>query len=539
MRRRAPSRRILWNSARPRREEKGRFLCREAAAALAPAALEQGSPGAGAHAAAEAMLPLATANIGLERTFHGAVLEKGEWVGPTGYGGGIPLSKVKPGRGNAGCVAKECLAAAGRGAPLPGKCWLLRIPYPTMTFGRSAGARVGPTARFVVLVGPLGRFIYSPPAGRPENTSPESDRSRPAGWTEGAAPRGAVSPQLWIGLWRTRRGARRTQVEAHSPAEWDQFRRTLRGRVTPVTWQTWLEGLQPGGVQDGVVSLLAPSEFHLRWVNDKFRPIVEAAVSSVLGAEARLVIDARTEPLFPEGEEDEEADTFAEPADLPSPSSRPGPLPGLVAKYTFENFVVGPSNRFAHAAAMAVAEQPGGHYNPLFVYGGAGLGKTHLLQAIAQHAATPATPALAHLRTRRRSPSSTTSSTGSAASGMDEFKARYRGMDILLLDDVQFLEGKEQTPRGVLPHVQRAARQRQAARVRRDRPPRSLMQPGGPPAQPLRVGPDHRHPAARRRDPPRHPAPECRVRAHHRCPPTCSSSSPSGSWTTSANWKGP
>ena len=231
-------------------------------------------------------------------------------------------------------------------------------------------------------------------------------------------------------------------MEAHSPAEWDQFRRTLRGRVTPVTWQTWLEGLQPGGVQDGVVSLLAPSEFHLRWVNDKFRPIVEAAVSSVFGPEARLVIDARTEPLFPEGEEDDEADTFAEPADLPSPASRPGPLPGLVAKYTFENFVVGPSNRFAHAAAMAVAEQPGGHYNPLFIYAGAGLGKTHLLQAIAQHAATLHPHLAIHYTTSESFFNDFID--GIRRKRMDEFKARYRGMDLLLLDDVQFLEGKEQ-----------------------------------------------------------------------------------------------
>jgi chromosomal replication initiator protein len=233
-------------------------------------------------------------------------------------------------------------------------------------------------------------------------------------------------------------------VEAHSPAEWDQFRRTLRGRVTPVTWQTWLEGLQPAGIQNGVVSLLAPSEFHLRWVNDKYRPIVEAAVSTVFGPEARLVIDARSGSLFPESEEDDEADTFAEPAPVePAPAAgRPGPLPGLVAKYTFENFVVGPSNRFAHAASMAVAEQPGGHYNPLFIYAGAGLGKTHLLQAIAHHVAT-LNPRLAIHYTTSESFFNDFID-GIRRKRMDEFKARYRGVDILLLDDVQFLEGKEQ-----------------------------------------------------------------------------------------------
>lgn len=233
-------------------------------------------------------------------------------------------------------------------------------------------------------------------------------------------------------------------MEAHSPAEWDQFRRTLRGRVTPVTWQTWLEGLQPAGIQNGVVSLLAPSEFHLRWVNDKYRPIVEAAVSTVFGPEARLVIDARSGSLFPEGEEDDEADTFAEPAPAePAPApGRPGPLPGLVAKYTFENFVVGPSNRFAHAASMAVAEQPGGHYNPLFIYAGAGLGKTHLLQAIAHHVVTLHPRLAIHYTTSESFFNDFID--GIRRKRMDEFKARYRGVDVLLLDDVQFLEGKEQ-----------------------------------------------------------------------------------------------
>lgn len=229
-------------------------------------------------------------------------------------------------------------------------------------------------------------------------------------------------------------------MEAHSPAEWDDFRRTLRGRVTPVTWQTWLEGLRPVAIQNGVVSLIAPSEFHLRWVNDKYRPIVEAAVTTVFGPEARLVIDARREPLD-DTAEDESFDE-AEPPSPPAPPSRPSPVPGLVAKYTFENFVVGPSNRFAHAAAMAVAEQPEGHYNPLFVYAGAGLGKTHLLQAIAHHAVTLAPRLTVHYTTSESFFNDFID--GIRRKRMNEFKARYRTVDVLLLDDVQFLEGKEQ-----------------------------------------------------------------------------------------------
>jgi chromosomal replication initiator protein len=264
-------------------------------------------------------------------------------------------------------------------------------------------------------------------------------------------------------------------VEAHSPAEWDQFRRTLRGRVTPVTWQTWLEGLEPSHIEDGVVNLLAPSEFHLRWVNDKYRPLVEDAVTSVFGPEARLVIDARTAPMLPEGEDvEEEADVFDDP-DRRAPSLPPSPTApnGLVAKYSFENFVVGPSNRFAHAAALAVAEQPGGPYNPLFVYAGAGLGKTHLLQGIAHHVAA--------LHPRMAIQYATSEAffndfiDGIRRKRMDEFKARYRSVDVFLLDDVQFLEGKEQLLEEFF-HTFNALHEHGKQLVFScDRPPRSLV----------------------------------------------------------------
>ena len=113
----------------------------------------------------------------------------------------------------------------------------------------------------------------------------------------------------------------------------------------------------------------------------------------------------------------------------------------LVSKYSFENFVVGPSNRFAHAAAMAIAEQPG-YYNPLFVYGGAGLGKTHLLQATAQHAVDLRNGLTVRYVTSEHFFNDFID--GIRRKKMNEFKARYRSTDMLLLDDVQFLEGKEQ-----------------------------------------------------------------------------------------------
>ncbi|MCB2223398.1 MAG: chromosomal replication initiator protein DnaA [Actinobacteria bacterium] len=231
-------------------------------------------------------------------------------------------------------------------------------------------------------------------------------------------------------------------MEAQSAAEnWEAFRRTLRDQVTPITWQTWLEALQPDVIEDDVVRLVAPSEFHLRWVNDKYRPVVEHAVSEVFGPRASLQMDARPEPIFDiddDGEDDVDIITAEQPA------ATPVPVPGeqLVTKYTFENFVVGPSNRFAHAAAMAIAEQPGGYYNPLFVYGAAGLGKTHLLQAIALHARDLRPGLTAKYVTSEQFFNDFID--GIRSKRMAEFKGHYRTVDMLLLDDVQFLEGKEQ-----------------------------------------------------------------------------------------------
>ena len=226
-----------------------------------------------------------------------------------------------------------------------------------------------------------------------------------------------------------------------APKHWGEFRQVLRSRVTPVTWQTWLEPLQPDVVSETSIRLLAPSEFHLRWVRDKYLEDIEAAVSAVY-PDAAVELQANPVPLV---------ETFGDLGDdevenVPAASKQEPVLPvdsgSLVPKYQFENFVVGPSNRFAHAAAMAVAERPGQHYNPLFIYGDAGLGKTHLLHAVGHQVRDlyPMRPVryvtseaffnhfIECIRGKR----------------MDEFKSQYRTTDVLLLDDVQFFECKEQ-----------------------------------------------------------------------------------------------
>ena len=134
----------------------------------------------------------------------------------------------------------------------------------------------------------------------------------------------------------------------------------------------------------------------------------------------------------------------------------------LTGKYTFDHFVIGSSNRFAHAAALAVAEAPAQAYNPLFIYGATGLGKTHLLQAVSHYLATETSDLraryltgeafmndfIAHLQDKR----------------LDEFKTRYRTYDVLLIDDIQFFAGKRAHPGRVFPHLQQRVRGRRANR---------------------------------------------------------------------------
>jgi chromosomal replication initiator protein len=242
---------------------------------------------------------------------------------------------------------------------------------------------------------------------------------------------------MWTDLWTKRSQVEETvtQPERHVD-RWSDFRDTLRAHVSQSNWETWLSRLD--GVFDGeTLVLIAPSEFHLRWVQDKHGEQLESAYQRVFGDEAT--------PAFRVRETTETGSAEEEPA-----PSRPtaakletsGPDTNLIQRYRFESFVVGQSNRFAWAAAMAVAEQPGAHYNPLFIYGGAGLGKTHLLNAVG-HQALEMYP---DLEVRYVSSENFLNDFIDCIRHKrpDDFKHRYRTSDILLLDDVQFFEGKEQ-----------------------------------------------------------------------------------------------
>jgi chromosomal replication initiator protein len=257
---------------------------------------------------------------------------------------------------------------------------------------------------------------------------------------------------LWIDVWTVFGAGRKPEGDvftvevAQTPmgavdSQVDLFHGRMREVLGVAKWETWIKPLVVTA-QDGSVNLEAPNRFNATWVSDNYIHQIREIASSVWPeplevtmvvstVEPTLDADLPPRPYQPTlGETDDHSDTTHRDTS------------NLVARYSFENFVVGPSNRFAHAAAQAVAEQPGQQYNPLFIYAGAGLGKTHLLHAVGQHRL-------------ELDPTSTVRYVTSESffndfinsirrKRMDDFKSRYRKVDLLMLDDVQFFEGKEQ-----------------------------------------------------------------------------------------------
>ena len=221
------------------------------------------------------------------------------------------------------------------------------------------------------------------------------------------------------------------------------------GTLTPQQ-RAFMALTRPLGLVEDTALIAAPNEFTKDVLETRLRPVVTAALSAQLGHDVRLAVTV--DPAITHDEdEDEVADaTYQEPAtanqawtDPATPAQGRGEEGHLNAKYTFDTFVIGSSNRFAHAAAVAVAEQPAKAYNPLFVYGGSGLGKTHLLHAIGHYART------LYKGTRVRYVSSEEFTNEFINSIRDDkaatFQRRYRDIDVLLVDDIQFLSGKVQT----------------------------------------------------------------------------------------------
>jgi len=212
---------------------------------------------------------------------------------------------------------------------------------------------------------------------------------------------------------------------------WVDVSGRLREALNETTYTTWFGDASAGELTDDTFSLLVPNDFTREWIEGHFLGFVKAAARDALAREIRVTLTVR-EPGAPVG------DAVGEPT---AAGERPAPRAPVIPKYTFDLFVIGSSNRFAHAAALAVAEAPAQAYNPLFIYGGTGLGKTHLLQAIAQYVSEHTKGSTTRYVTSETFMNDFINSLRDKR--IEGFKQRYRTYDVLLVDDIQFFEGKE------------------------------------------------------------------------------------------------
>jgi chromosomal replication initiator protein len=228
---------------------------------------------------------------------------------------------------------------------------------------------------------------------------------------------------------------------------WERTASFLRQQVADPVWASTFQDLRAGDLVDDVLVLAVPSQLVRQRIEQRYLPLVTSALADAGYGEISPLFEIEVDAILPEFDAVAERGSAAAsngqaqpassgpsgPSDTTSPTGR---------RYTFDSFVIGPSNRFAHAAALSVAETPARSYNPLFVYGSAGLGKTHLLQAIASYVRENYPGYKVRYITTETLLNEFVDAIRNAS--QPEFKRRYREIDVLLVDDIQFMEGKEQ-----------------------------------------------------------------------------------------------
>jgi chromosomal replication initiator protein len=229
------------------------------------------------------------------------------------------------------------------------------------------------------------------------------------------------------------------QTELSAEGVWNDVAARLREALNDTTFQTWFGQVEGAKIDDDAFVIAVPNDFTREWIEGHFLDLLRAAARDASGVDRRVRLEVQ--PMAPP------------PATSPSavpPTVTPLPLDvvtqradvaGLNPKYTFDSFVIGSSNRFAHAAALAVAEAPAQAYNPLFIYGHTGLGKTHLLHAVANFVTDHGGGLSCRYVTSETFMNDFINSLRDKR--IEGFKQRYRTYDVLLIDDVQFFEHKE------------------------------------------------------------------------------------------------
>lgn len=223
---------------------------------------------------------------------------------------------------------------------------------------------------------------------------------------------------------------------------WTNCAASIRAQVSDAVWRTTFSGAKAVAFDEGELVLVVPNGLQKERIEGRYLGLVQDAIEESAADEIAVRVEIETDWSESPTEIDvPTADLGDATAPVDAPASATTPPTALSEKFTFEHFVIGPSNRFAHAAALSVAEAPAASYNPLFIHGDSGLGKTHLLRGIAHYVAS-------HYPTYRVRYVSTETFLNEfveaiRTNALPEFKRRYRDIDVLLIDDIQFMEGKD------------------------------------------------------------------------------------------------
>jgi chromosomal replication initiator protein len=228
------------------------------------------------------------------------------------------------------------------------------------------------------------------------------------------------------------------QIELTAEILWNDVSARLREALNDTTYQTWFGEVDGVELDGDTFAVSVPNDFTREWIEGHFLDLIRAAVRDAGGPGVRVQFRV-DEPAPPPQQQQQAVPASVRP--LPVEQLPRADAAGINPKYTFDSFVIGSSNRFAHAAALAVAEAPAQAYNPLFIYGHTGLGKTHLLHAVANFVTDHGGGLTCRYVTSETFMNDFINSLRDKR--IEGFKQRYRTYDVLLIDDVQFFEHKE------------------------------------------------------------------------------------------------
>lgn len=243
---------------------------------------------------------------------------------------------------------------------------------------------------------------------------------------------------------------------------WEKALEIIKEEISPVGYKTYVEVMVPRLVDENTICFLAPSQYHIEVLTKKYLDLISNSLTFLTNKNYIICFQSKDMSLTNDEEEESKVEESSKEINSKNETSITkeddssskqthdkntvnlnNSDSGLNPKYTFENYIVGSNNRFAHAAAVAVSENPGTKYNPLYIYGGVGLGKTHLMQAIG-HAIKKNNPNINIIYTTGESfTNELVSAIMRDNSDNETFRNKYRKIDVLLIDDIQFLAGKE------------------------------------------------------------------------------------------------